>query len=189
MPDTNPFPRLATDDSDGEVWTEPRLPSPWRPCRDMATFRTQLGRAMFRHRHQPGAGLGLLRAAAAMAPVGGAPMTTSDSDRADLVLDVRVGGEIDGSWASIRYARGEYLVLCEHLDGMVDARGLASRLAHRLAWPLEIGSCLVLPQVSVGIALHVESRSSPATLLARSIDTLRRAQQKEGLRIAIDPEE
>ncbi len=164
----------------------PSWPSPWRPCRDLLEFETLLRRRTRRQARRGEWGLGLLHASVTMVPVGTEPLDPGDADHANLVLDVRVGGEIDGSWAAIRSASGEYLVLCHHLRGVADARGLARRLANRLAWPLEVGARLVIPRVCVGVALDPGNGSAADELIERCEDALGRARRRTGLRIAVD---
>lgn len=180
------LPRHRDRGCDGPTW-----PSPWRPCRDMLEFETVLRRRTRGNSRRTEWGLGLLRASVTIIPVGAepmspGPMSPGDADHANLVLDVRVGGEIDGSWAAIRSAPGEYLVLCHHLRGVADARGVVSRLAHRLAWPLEVRTQLIAPRVTVGIALDTPSGSGADELRARCDRAVTRARRRIGLRIAVD---
>ncbi len=152
----------------------------------MLEFETLLRRKTRGRSRRGEWGLGLLHATVATDPVGAEPLSPGDADHANLVLDVRVGGEIDGSWPAIRSAAGEYLVLCHHLRGVADARGLVSRLAHRLAWPLKVGTRLIVPRVSVGIALDTPEGCDADDLLGRCEDALGRAGSRNGLRISID---
>ncbi len=167
------------------VCSGPSWPSPWRPCRDLLEFETLLRRRTRRRAHGEW-GLGLVHASVTIVGAGTDPLSPGDADHATLVLDVRVGGEIDGSWPAIRSEPGEYLVLCHHLRGVADARGLVSRLAHRLAWPLEVGPQVIVPRVDVGIALDSPDGSCADDLLARCEAALTRARGRIGLRIAVD---
>ena len=79
-----------------------------------------------------------------------------------------------------RFGGDEFALVCEHINGELDAVGIADRVATAFADPFIVGAAELTVTASVGIAMATDRRSDPDGLLRDADAVMYRAKARGG---------
>jgi diguanylate cyclase (GGDEF)-like protein/PAS domain S-box-containing protein len=106
----------------------------------------------------------------------------------ELLVEIsrRLANTIQAADTVARFGGDEFVVICERLHGVTDARAVAERLGRALAEPhtLTRGG-IVVASASIGIALATGPNDRPETLLRDADAAMYRAKERGGARTEV----
>ena len=106
----------------------------------------------------------------------------------ELLLEVgrRLAESIQAADTVARFGGDEFVVVCERLTGVTDARAVAERLSRAVGEPCTLPhGGVVVPAVTIGIALAHGPNDRPETLLRDADAAMYRAKGRGGTRIEV----